>query len=235
VKPGKAYEIGAALNTMVLVSAGSFLMGSNTHIAYISEKPKRIVYLDAFYIDKYPVTNTQFRRFGKPDNLSIAFDQPITARHPVVGVSWDQARDYCQSMGKRLPTEAEWEKAARGVDGREYPWGDKLDDSKVVRDLQLLPVDRTFNTHRSSYGAVDMVGHVWQWVHDWFAVDYYQKAPERNPKGPMSGAERVIRGYDASITRRGASSPTNIFNTDYVGFRCAMDTRASLRVKKEKQ
>ena len=145
---------------MVKVPAGWFIMGSENDD---NEKPRRRVYLDKFFIDKFPVPYARFRRFERPkDDYGSKFNGD---HQPVVGVTWFQARDYCKSVGKRLPTEAEWEKAARGVDGRKYPWGDQWDDSKVIRDKnsgnKTHPVDRTYNTHRSPYGAVDMVGNVW--------------------------------------------------------------------------
>ena len=116
---GIPHRIGSGLETMILVPAGSFIRGSNDGPS--DERPRRRVYLDAFYMDKYPVTNARFRRFGKPKrDYGSKFNG---ARQPVVGVTWFQARDYCKSVGKHLPTEAQWEKAARGVDGRKYPWG----------------------------------------------------------------------------------------------------------------
>ena len=179
---------------MVKVPAGWFVMGSER--GNNDEKPRRRVYLDAFYIDKYPVTNSRFRRFGRPDyDAGAKFNE---ARQPVVGVTWFQARDYCASVGKRLPTEAEREKAARGVDGRKYPWGNQWDGSKMIwrenSGKRTHAVDRTYNTHRSPYGAVDLVGNTWEWVADWYRKDYYRNAPNRNPKGPSLGNRRVVRG-----------------------------------------
>ena len=206
---GTPQQIGTGLDTMVLVPAGRFLRGSTRRQAEEAKKyswvkkewfdfevPQRSVYLDAFHIDKYPVTNAQFRRFGSPrNNYGPKFSGD---RQPVVGVSWYQARDYCGSVGKRLPTEAEWEKAARGVDGRKCPWGNRWDGSKVIWDKKsggkTRPVDRTYNTHRSPYGVVDMAGNTWDWVSDWYGLKYYANAPNRNPKGPASGIRRVSRG-----------------------------------------
>ena len=191
---GAPQQIGNGLDTMVLVPAGWFIMGSNE--GDNDEKPQRRVYLDAFYIDKYPVTNARFRRLGKSrydDNSDFNGEN-----QPVVGVNWTQARDYCRSVGKRLPTEAEWEKAARGVDGRNYPWGnDWADGSNVIwtknSGRKTHPVDRTYNTHRSPFEVVDMAGNVWEWVQDRYGKGYYRNAPTRNPKGPASGSG-VVRG-----------------------------------------
>ena len=189
---------------MVLVPAGGFIRGSTPQQAetvyresekkyswfkkefFDAEDPQRRIHLDAFYIDKYPVTNGRFRRFGRPEkDYGSEFNG---AGQPVVGVTWTQASDYCRSAGKRLPTEAEWEKSARGVDGRKYPWGNQWDGSKVIwyknRGGKTHPVDRTYNTHRSPYGVVDMAGNTWEWVADWYGKNYYANAPDRNPKGP---------------------------------------------------
>ena len=226
--PSAAQQIGRGLDTMVKVPGGGFTMGSNDN--YEREKPQRRVYLDAFYIDKYPVTNARFRRFGRPDyDAGTKFNG---ARQPVVGVMWTQARDYCGSVGERLPTEAEWEKAARGVDGRKYSWGnDWADGSKVIwrknSGGKMHPVDRTYNTHRSPYGAVDMSGNVWEWVADWYKGDYYQNAPSRNPKGPASGTWRVVRGgswYFINPTHFRTAARGRDHSVDrgnYLGFRCA--------------
>ena len=154
---------------MVHVPAGWFIMGSNE---YDDEKPRRRVYLDGFYIDKYEVTNARFRSAGMtPDtNYGSKFGG---SSQPVVGVTWHQAKAYCEKAGKRLPTEAEWEKAARGADGRKYPWGNSWDASKLINSGgKTHPVDRSYNTHESPYGAVDMAGNVWEWVNDRYNTRY---------------------------------------------------------------
>ena len=212
---------------MVKVPAGWFIMGSNSGDS--DEKPRRRVYLDEFFIDKYPVTNVRFRRFGRPKKVyGSKFNGD---RQPVVGVTWFQARDYCASVGKRLPTEAEWEKSARGVDGRKYPWGNSWDGSKVIWSKnsggKTHPVDRDYNTHRSPYGAVDLVGNTWECAADSYKSDYDRNAPDRNPKGPSSGSARVVRGgswdfhkptwFRAADRNRGAAG----FRNGALGFRCA--------------
>ncbi len=196
---------------MVLVPAGEFIMGSSEEDIkailracsdckrewYSSEIPKRRVYLDGFYIDKYELTNARFRAAGMEPKKDYGskFNGP---RQPVVGVTWFQARDYCAKVGKRLPTEAEWEKAARGMDGRKYSLGNSWDLDKAISwnnsGKKTHPVDRSYNTHESPYGAVDMTGNVWEWVQDWYGETYYRNAPLRNPKGLSSGRTRVWRG-----------------------------------------
>lgn len=197
---------------MVLVREGPFKMGSTE---MEDEQPIHEVYVDAFYIDKFEVTRAPNK--------------------PVVGVSWEYATAYCKIYGKRLPTEAEWEKAARGTDGRTYPWGnelptsrhanidrDKFDDFGVVTEVGGLPAGA------SPYGAQDMAGHAWEWVSDWYAKDYYSQSPKRNPKGPETGIYRVVRGgalgHDPFVTRsaeRGRIEPTE--RDAHLGFRCAQD------------
>ncbi len=216
---------GADGAPMVLVPAGEFIMGSG----YRDAKPRRRVYLDGYYIDKYEVTNARFRAAGmRPKkDYSSKFNGP---RQPVVGVTWFQARDYCQKVGKRLPTEAEWEKAARGTDERKYPWGNSWDPDKVIwgdnSGDKTHPVDRSYNTHESPYGAVDMAGNALEWVQDWYGKNYYRNAPKKNPRGPGSGIWRVMRGdsWDASsyafkAADRGWSIPGA--RHSYDGFRCA--------------
>jgi formylglycine-generating enzyme required for sulfatase activity len=247
VSPSLPQEIGSNLGAMVLIPAGWFLRGSTrqqTEKVYRestkkyggvkkewldSEIPQRSVYLDAFYLDKYPVTNSRFRRFGTPEtDFGSKFNGD---RQPVVGVTWYQARDYCRSLGKRLPTEAEWEKAARGVAGRTYPWGRVWNPNKFIWSEnsggKTHAVDRDYKTHQSPFGAVDMVGNVWEWMADWYGKDHYWNAPSRNPKGPASGDERVVRGgswlhFDPAIFRapyRYKYPPD--FRLSLVGFRCA--------------
>jgi formylglycine-generating enzyme required for sulfatase activity len=266
---------------MVLVDAGSFLRGTTAEQAqreyeeskkkftgvkkewFDWEVPQRRVYLDGFYIDKYPVTNVRFSRFVEAtshrtdaekggggwvwDVSKKKWEQKSNAswkaptggdssyrnrlRHPVVQVSWKDARSYCVWAGKRLPTEAEWEKAARGVNGRKYPWGNQWDSSKLIwrknSGGKTHPVDRTYNTHRSPFGAVDMSGNVWNWVQDWYGEDYYRSAPARNPKGAASGSMRVVRGgswYFSNPSYFRAAYrywDLPVYWNYFLGFRCA--------------
>jgi formylglycine-generating enzyme required for sulfatase activity len=216
---------------MVSVPAGQFWMGSDHGDA--DEKPRRRVYLDAFRIDKYEVTNALYRRFMDASGRAAPqywndskWNEP---NQPVVGVDWNDASAYCAWAGKRLPTEAEWEKAARGTDGRKYPWGEQWDSSRVNSDESNLGKTVAVGSYPSGvspYGAHDMAGNVREWVADWYADSYYQRAPDRNPKGPESGQYRVLRGgsWDGDpwflrSSFRGRGVPTYRFH--FIGVRCA--------------
>lgn len=266
---------GAAISgEMVHVPAGNFLMGSTSGTT--DEQPQHTVYLDAFDIDKFEVTNAEFKTFIDAGGYSTqAFwsvsgwyynvnngwgspaDWPTGDYHsgpnwpgfPVVGISWYEAEAYANFAGKRLPTEAEWEKAARGTDGRTYPWGegagggrsnfaasgDPFDnlttpvgfyDGRVHTNPLFVTLDSP-----SPYGAYDMAGNVWEWVKDWYSPNYYPSGPSSNPTGPQSGSARVFRGgscdygagYSRCAQRNDYAWPPwqRLRNT---GFRCARTT-----------
>jgi len=248
-----------AKDDMVLVPAGAFLMGSDKktdRTAYPAEMPQRTIYLNSFEIDKYEVTALQYLKFVLGTNRSPQLDwrydggnfQAAMAHHPIMHVSWYDADAYCRWAGKRLPTEAEWEKAARGEDGRINPWGNQLAGpsranfgrtglSGPVRDrperLLLYPpiisVDKYENAI-SPYGAYQMLGNVAEWVADWYDKDYYATTPDRNPTGPATGTQKAFRGggwMDSTTTMRAAmrngTDPTVKIN--WLGFRCARDAQ----------
>jgi formylglycine-generating enzyme required for sulfatase activity len=225
--PAAKSEDGAE---MVLVPAGEFWMGSDNRG---DESPRHRVYLDGFYIDKVPVTNALYERFMRATSrqqpwywTDRKFNGPT---QPVVGVSWHDADAYCRWAGKRLLTEAEWEKAARGTDGREYPWGDQWDPSRansLESKLDRTTTVGSYPSGASPYGALDMAGNVWQWVADWYDKDYYQRSPARNPTGPESGQPRVLRGGSWGYNPVDLRSAYRFYVTPgnrnlLIGFRCA--------------
>jgi formylglycine-generating enzyme required for sulfatase activity len=228
---------------MVLIPAGEFMMGSreDDKSAGSDERPAHRVYLDAYYIDQYEVTTARYATFFQETERreSAYWSEQVVKQHgnkPVVGVNWDNAGAYCERIGKRLPTEAEWEKAARGTDQRAYPWGNQAPTDQRANFNRIWdkdPYERltdvgSFEGGKSPYGAYDMAGNVWEWVADWYDEDYYSKSPERNPTGPSSGQFRVIRGgswfYAPHLVRsalRLRNTPTT--RSVLIGFRCAQD------------
>lgn len=248
-----------AHDEMVKIPAGTFLMGSDKKVdrnAYQPEFPQRRVYLDAYEIDKYEVTTVQFLKFVLATDRKPLIDwqyeggnfQETMANHPVMHVSWFDADAYCRWAGKRLPTSAEWEKAARGEDGRIYPWGNepaglsranfgRTGLSGPVRDrperLLLYPpiisVDK-YDNGVSPYGVFQLAGNVAEWTADWYDPHYYKTAPDRNPKGPEKGTQRAFRGggwIDSTPSVRPAQRNGTDPNTkmNWLGFRCARDAK----------
>jgi formylglycine-generating enzyme required for sulfatase activity len=228
---------------MVNVPAGDFIMGSSSSDAQASsdEKPQHTVYLDAFQIDKYEVTNALYKQCVDagmcylPSTLSsyarsTYYGDPSFDNYPVINVSWYDARAYCEWAGKQLPTEAQWEKAARGTDGRIYPWGNTWDVTKLNSLVSSPSVGDTtavgsYPTGASLYGALDMAGNVWEWVADWHDPNYYSHSPLRDPQGPSSGLYKVLRGgswdngmADARAANRDFGVPAYYYA--HLGFRC---------------
>jgi formylglycine-generating enzyme required for sulfatase activity len=239
---------------MILIPAGEFTMGSETND---DEKPVHQVVLDAYYMDKYEVTNglyqacvdagvcnppTQTSSYTRSSYYGNSeFDD-----YPVIYVDWNRAKEYCEWRGARLPTEAEWEKAARGTDGRTYPWGNEWDVRSTRRlnfsdkndptgasdnvaddgSADTAPVG-SYPDGISPYGLYDMAGNVWEWVNDWYSETFYQSSPFENPLGPSSGQSRVMRGgswlgneYNVRSANRYRGVPTDSYS-DF-GFRCVL-------------
>jgi formylglycine-generating enzyme required for sulfatase activity len=211
----------------VSVPAGEFQMGSNERND--NEKPVHIVWLDAFWIDQTEVTNALYAKCVATGNCRDMANYPEKSSHPVVGVDWTNAATYCQWAGRRLPSEAEWEKAARGTDGRTYPWGEGIDCKKANYQSGCKGDTSAVGSYpdgASPYGALNMVGNVWEWVADWYSDTYYRSSLQENPKGPDSGDGRVLRGgsWDNNEMRvrgspRDGFYPINGLRT--IGFRCA--------------
>jgi len=228
---------------LVYVPAGRFLMGSadddpDAQTEYRQqEKPQHEVELSAFWIQRTPVTNAQYTRFVAATGYSGSekWRQFAAGRdlHPVVAVSWEDARTYCQWAGLRLPTEAEREYAARGPEARKYPWGNDWDGTKLcwkenagTGHPRTLPVG-SFPAGASWCGALDLAGNVYEWCADWYRPDYYRHSPARNPSGPEAGSERVMRGggywLDRDVCRSAHRYRMSPGRQDYsVGFRCAL-------------
>ncbi|MGR3176319.1 MAG: formylglycine-generating enzyme family protein [Candidatus Scalindua sp.] len=224
---------------MVLIPEGPFLMGSTEEdinklleldrnveaSRFDVEVSQREVYMSAYLIDKYPVTNTEYRKFiesggykqrdfwsdagwdyvqqSKPLDSDVVNSAPDSEDDcPVVNVSWYEAEAFARYAGKRLPTEAEWEKAARGTDGRIYPWGNEYDKTRLncaeSKIEKPTPVTK-FQEGISGYGCFDMAGNVWEWTADWFDSQYYRSAPDRDPQGPAKAEDKPFFGRPEDV------------------------------------
>ena len=248
---------------MVLIPEGPFQMGSAGGGEF--EGPPHEVYLDDFCMDEVPVTNREFARFvrqtghrttAEADGRAWGYSHgefglipglswrsyvtPGRERHPVVLVSWHDAEAYCGWAGKRLPTEAEWEKAAQGgLPGQLYPWGQGAPDgtqSNFARSpSEIPPTTQGGRFAPNAYGLYDMVGNVWQWCADWYSGNYYGTGPAANPPGPEAGATRVRRGGSWNVIQsfrlrcanRGAAPPASC--TPNLGFRCVRSGKGDSR------
>jgi serine/threonine-protein kinase len=226
---------------LVFVPEGEFTMGSNG--GYSDERPVHTVTLDAFWIDKTEVTNAMYALCvnegvcqppynDRSYTRDTYFGDPQFDNYPVIFVDWNYATTYCTWAGRRLPTEAEWEKAARGIDGRIYPWGNTEPDAKLLNfkgNIGDTTEVGSYPNGASPYGALDMAGNVWEWVDDWYGENYYRNSPSENPQGPSSGNYRVLRGgswHDGANYVRSAYRDGNYFdyaNSSY-GFRCSLST-----------
>ena len=224
------------INGLVGVPAGSFAMGNNDGDP--DEMPVHEVYLDSYYIGKYEVTNAEYHTFTEDTGYrrpgSWQNGQYGEPNAPVVGVTWIESVEYCRwlrertKMPYRLPTEAEWEKAARGPESYIYPWGDFWDPNRcnssqfcAQRSIRQVGL---FETGKSHYGAYDMAGNIWEWCSDWYAPDYYQYSPHNNPAGATNGKQKVARGGCWNDNSRYCRStdrwPLSVtFDEPYVGFR----------------
>jgi formylglycine-generating enzyme len=252
---------------MVLIPAGEFQMGDSLD-GMIDALPVHTVYLDAFYMDIYEVTNAQYKKFvqatgrKEPEGDIYLYNGMWPGKpwsepnfngdnQPVTCVSWYDAVAYTEWAGKRLPTEAEWEKAARGgLVGKKYVWGDEwpppnkagnFPDETVKKKYPTLPVITGYDDGyiyyapvgsftKNGYDLFDMVGNVWEWCADWYSINYYAISPRQNPTGPRSGVDYVFRGgswddvYSPESIRVASRRSTGaIVSSNLIGFRCAQD------------
>ncbi len=245
---------------MVFIPAGPFLMGvpRGARDGGRDEYPNHAVELDAYYLDKYEVTTGLYAQFMRATGHRPPSHRTDPSKNvwqggvlptalaavPVVNVDWFDASAYCQWTGKRLPTEAEWEKAARGTHDQRFPWGNVEPTRQHLNFNQqwhgagtLAPVG-SYEKGKSPYGAYDMAGNVWEWVADWYAADYYARSPCCNPQGPPTGTRRAVRssGWQVEtpqvrIFTRIASKPLD--RNHSTGFRCAADSPTVSRQPRE--
>jgi formylglycine-generating enzyme required for sulfatase activity len=227
---------------MVYVPEGYFQMGQSSNEAE-DQKPMHFVYTSAYFIDKYEVSNAEYKKFVdatghvKPRYWEDErFNQP---NQPVVGVSWFDAMAYSRWKGRRLPTEAEWEKAARGNDGRLYPWGEQWSKGKKLYFVNVYGMEDRYEftapvnyyaTGASPFGALNMVGNVWEWCLDWYDKEYYRISPELDPEGPEAKPMKVLRGGSwvndidgVQVTQRARNFPET--QNKIYGFRTVLPLR----------
>ena len=229
---------------LVYVPAGEFLMGSTyaDTFAQDDEFPQHTVFLDAFWIDQFEVTNKQYAQCveagacNSPIKTNSAkresyYGNPEFDDHPVIEMRWEDANAYCTWAGRNLPTEAQWEKAARGTDGRIFPWGNENPNETLLNYNQNVG-DTTeggsYEGDKSPYGAYDMAGNVMEWTNDRYSQVYYSKSPAENPTGPEGGETFVMRGgtlytgryvFVRATDRSQGIAP--LWYYAYIGFRCA--------------
>lgn len=224
VENGQGGPAMIAPRGMAFIPAGPFIMGDTEHK---DEEPIHRVILDGFYIDLYEVTNFEYERFHPQHPRS-----PLSTcdRCPTAMVSWHEADGYCREVGKRLPTEAEWEKAARGPQAYRYDYGNEYDPTQARVGMALEDGAIAVGGYSpNGYGLYDTSGNVWEWVADWYDDHYYQHTPWVNPKGPDTGTFRGFRGGSwnvdvcySRVSNRDGGLPNERY--PYIGFRCAKST-----------
>ena len=225
--------------TSLYIPSGWFFMGTTRDSEFKpqEEMPQHEVYLNGFWIDRLPVTIAQYKQCVLnrqcdtivTQSIYPEYNEPNFAEHPMTYVNWYNARLYCAWVGGRLLTEAQWEKAARGTDGRLYPWGNEAPNASLLNFDNIFgstTVVGSFLKGASPYGVLDMAGNVREWVTDWYGDTYYKDSPFVNPDGPVNGIKKVLKGgawNDPWVYARSASrlthDPASPGNNR--GFRCA--------------
>ena len=227
---------------MVYVPEGYFQMGQSSNEAE-DQKPMHFVYTSAYFIDKHEVSNAEYKKFleatGHVNPRYWEDERFNLPNQPVVGVSWFDAMAYSRWKGRRLPTEAEWEKAARGNDDRLYPWGEKWTKGKKLYFVNVFGMEDRYEftapvnyyaTGASPFGALNMAGNVWEWCLDWYDKDYYRISPELDPEGPEAKQMKVLRGGSwvndidgVQVTQRTRNLPE--MQNNIYGFRTVLPLR----------
>ena len=237
--------------TMVTIEAGEFLMGNPEGVGRADEWPQRSVYLDTFAIDEVEVTNERYMAFvattghrnpPNPYGTGPLLSAKGIEQLPAVQITWYDAKAYCSWAKKRLPTEAEWEKAARGSDGRKFPWGNQAPTLKRANFDREWEEEKTFHPvgtlpdGDSPYGVKDLSGNAREWVQDWYDAEYYKHASDRNPRGPEKGIVRSIRGGSwhspvSDITTSARGRGGFALQTHGTGFRCVRGDESETQQK----
>ena len=218
----------------IYIPAGEFLMGSDDEHALPLEKPQRTFSMDAYWIDSIPVTNKMYQQCmdagvcGNPASIYEQFDDPAYADNPVVFITWFQADEYCHWVGGKLPGEAQWDYAARGSDGRLYPWGNTEPNQYLLNYKDIIGFTSPAGSYpdgASPFGVLDMAGNVREWTDDWFSETFFLDAPDANPSGPAEGEYKVLKGGGYSDPREIVRLTTRCFHDPISpganrGFRC---------------
>jgi eukaryotic-like serine/threonine-protein kinase len=233
-----SYKVDAKGVPMAYIPEGFFPMGNDR--GNMDERPIHDVNVDAFYMDKFEVTNGLYRECvaagvcqGVKKNSATRdsyYGDPHYKRFPVIFVDWHMAQTYCEWREARLPTEAEWEKAARGASNLTYPWGDHPDCNlanygNCLGDTSGVII---YDLGQSRFGIHNMAGNVWEWVSDWYSDTYYRSSPQDNPQGPATGTKKVLRGgswkdSDAEMRSMNREAANSYSSSNAIGFRCAKD------------
>ncbi len=226
---------------LIYIPSGKFVMGAGNSDsgAYESEMPQNTISLDSYWIDKYEITNAMYKLCVQASVCSPPSDFQSSThssyygnsrydQYPVINITWFDANTYCKWAGRRLPTEAEWEKAARGTDARIFHWGNEFGGNLANYNNNKLDTTQvgSFPGGSSFFGLLDMAGNVWEWVADWYQASYYKEMPLQNPTGPSSGSRKIVRGggfkstyFYLRISYRFGWDPEYYDNN--IGFRCA--------------